>query len=85
MNVTERSRVADDLVAALDRANAEPAERSAIAGMCAGKVIASSVEGNQRGQAAKALNGAMTAQLTLETAGEYRSLQPIGRLGMDDE
>ena len=87
MNVTERSKVADDLLVEMARLGAgSPEDKVAVAGMLAGKVVASVVsDARDRSSAVTALQSAMSAQLTWETAGEHRARQPIGRMGMEDD
>ena len=86
MNVTERSKLADDLLADMTRLAATPEDQIAVAGMLAAKAVASAVaDPRNRGQAVRAVTSAMNAQLTLETAGEHRAVQPIGRMSLEDD
>ena len=87
MNVTERGQAADELAARIIALpGVTPEEALSIGGMLAAKIIIRVTEDARlRKQSAQAFNAAMNAQLTLETAGEHRVSQPIGRMSMEDE
>ena len=87
MNVTDRNKVADELFANLSQLGVStPEDKVAVAGMLAAKVIASAVDDTRnRSAAVRSLQATMSAQLTLETAGDHRALQPIGRMGVEDD
>jgi hypothetical protein len=83
---TERARVADELLGLLASQAATPADRVIIVGMLAAKAIsADDMDPRGRGSAVKSLTNVMNAQLTLETAGEHRAVQPVGRLSTEDD
>lgn len=87
MNVTERGQAADAIAAqVVALSGAAPADVLAIGGMLAAKLVVAALQDPRgRSDAVRALTSAMNAQLALETAGEHRVSQPIGRLGMEDE
>ena len=87
MNATERNKIADDLFAELARTTSGSTEdKIAVAAVLAAKVVASATsDSRNRSATVRSLTMIMTAQLTLETAGEHRALQPIGRMGTGED
>lgn len=87
MNVTERGQAADAIAAqiiALPGATLE--EALSVTGMLAAKIIVRVTDDVRlRKQSVQAFQAAMNAQLTLETAGDHRVSQPVGRMSMEDD
>lgn len=84
MTVGERNTLADRLLDLLKSAP-DAGDQVAVTAMLAGKVIALGVKPADRLSASKAFQATMNAQLTLESVGEHRAIQPIGRFSAEDE
>lgn len=87
MNVTERGQAADTIAAQIiTLPGASLEEALSITGMLAAKIIIRVTDDARlRKQSLQAFQAALNAQLTLETAGDHRVSQPIGRMSMEDE
>lgn len=87
MTAGERNVLADQLMDLLRQQSGMSAgDQVATVAVLAGKVIAAAVPDNMmRSSASKGFLSTMNAQLTLESAGEHRATQPIGRFGMEDD
>jgi hypothetical protein len=87
MTMTERNAIAENLFDQFKSMTSSDVagDQVAIIAALGGKVIASYVDAGNRPAAMKAFMTTLNAQLTLESAGEHRATQAIGRFSMDEE